>query len=103
MVIRPPSKLLRCCWHLKVFSCIYRSGMPIISIEDAVAESDFDIIIVGGGTSGLLVAVRIAESKRNFNVLVLEAGISHENDPLVDVPGFSFQSDTTSPDTFAQG
>ncbi|ESK83133.1 choline dehydrogenase [Moniliophthora roreri MCA 2997] len=61
--------------------------MPIISIEDAVAESDFDIIIVGGGTSGLLVAVRIAESKRNFNVLVLEAGISHENDPLVDVPG----------------
>ncbi|EEB90117.1 hypothetical protein MPER_11720 [Moniliophthora perniciosa FA553] len=40
--------------------------MPVISIEDAVAKSNFDIIVIGGGTSGLVLAVRIAELEEEF-------------------------------------
>lgn len=45
----------------------------------------FDYIIVGGGTSGLVVAARLSENP-DVKVLVLEAGDSHLNDPKINMP-----------------
>ncbi|KAG2025017.1 hypothetical protein GB937_003243 [Aspergillus fischeri] len=48
----------------------------------------FDLIIVGGDTSGLVVANRLAEDP-NTRVLVLEAGTNRLTDPRILVPGLA--------------
>lgn len=45
----------------------------------------FDYIIIGGGTSGLVLASRLTEDP-SVHVLVLEAGKSHIDDPRVNMP-----------------
>jgi hypothetical protein len=45
----------------------------------------FDFVIVGGGTSGLVMANRLTENPL-INVLVVEAGDNHINDPNVFTP-----------------
>lgn len=49
--------------------------------------SSYDFVVVGGGTSGLVVATRLSESSKN-RVLVLEAGTDHTEDPRVKTPIF---------------
>lgn len=49
---------------------------------------DADIVIIGGGTSGLVLANRLTENE-NIRVLVLEAGTDRLNDPRVMVPGLA--------------
>ncbi|KAG8159098.1 hypothetical protein KVR01_010759 [Diaporthe batatas] len=51
------------------------------------APASPDYIIIGGGTSGLVVASRLAEDP-NVQVLVLEAGKDLSADPRVNVPAF---------------
>ncbi|CAG8306625.1 unnamed protein product [Penicillium salamii] len=46
------------------------------------SDSNYDYIVVGGGTSGLVVANRLSEQD-NINVLVIEAGGSVYNNPNV--------------------
>ncbi|KAF9018250.1 alcohol oxidase [Hymenopellis radicata] len=62
--------------------------MPIISLEALLKhECPIDVLIIGGGTSGLTLAARLATGCPETTVAVLEAGVYHENDPLVDIPG----------------
>ena len=63
-------------------------GLALLPLAAAVphashnSDSKYDYIVVGGGTSGLVVANRLSE-KENINVLVIEAGGSVYNNPNV--------------------
>ncbi|KAK0652664.1 hypothetical protein B0T16DRAFT_387889 [Cercophora newfieldiana] len=50
-------------------------------------DQKFDYIVVGGGTAGLVVASRLTEDS-NIQVLVVEAGPDHRDNPLVLTPEF---------------
>ncbi|KAJ7698142.1 hypothetical protein B0H17DRAFT_927750, partial [Mycena rosella] len=49
------------------------------------ASQRFDFMIVGGGTAGLTVAVRLTEDP-NIRVGVIEAGQYRPGDPVIEVP-----------------
>ncbi|KAJ6085102.1 hypothetical protein N7499_004731 [Penicillium canescens] len=49
-------------------------------------NENFDFVIVGGGTAGLVIANRLTENP-NVRVLVLEAGTNRLTDPRINVPG----------------
>jgi len=48
----------------------------------------FDLIILGGGTAGSLLASRLSSST-NFRILVLESGQNYNSDPNVSCPGYA--------------
>lgn len=48
----------------------------------------YDYVVVGGGTSGLVVASRLTENP-NVHVLVLEAGANRLGDPRITTPGLA--------------
>lgn len=50
-----------------------------------MTPEEYDFIIIGGGTSGLVVARRLTEDP-NIQVLVLEAGADGRDDPRVKTP-----------------
>ncbi|ROV92776.1 hypothetical protein VMCG_09088 [Cytospora schulzeri] len=52
----------------------------------ASGNESFDFIIIGGGTSGLVLASRITEDPGLGRVLVVEAGEDQTQDPRVNVP-----------------
>ncbi|KAJ7503684.1 alcohol oxidase [Mycena galericulata] len=57
----------------------------IESTASAFSKESFDFIVVGGGTSGLVVATRLAENP-NIRVGVIEAGEYRPNDANINVP-----------------
>ncbi|RXW15191.1 hypothetical protein EST38_g10664 [Candolleomyces aberdarensis] len=59
--------------------------MPLLNTADEILNKSFDYIVVGAGTAGLTLASRLTEDEK-LNVLVLEAGESHYDDPNVDIP-----------------
>ncbi|KAJ5378233.1 uncharacterized protein N7496_005642 [Penicillium cataractarum] len=50
-----------------------------------IPKNEYDFVIVGGGTSGLVVAARLSEDP-TVRVCVVEAGTSRLGDPNVDMP-----------------
>lgn len=50
--------------------------------------ADYDIIIIGGGTAGLVLASRLSADE-HVSVLVLEAGKDKTQDPKVNIPGLA--------------
>lgn len=83
-------------------NCVYRSGLPTVTMRlqaflfllslSACSASTlgnrspsartYDYIVVGGGTTGLVVANRLTENA-NVSVLIIEAGSSAFNNPQV--------------------
>ncbi len=50
---------------------------------------NFDYIFIGGGTTGLPTAARLAELSPTLSILVLEAGKNVSSDPNTRIPGCS--------------
>lgn len=59
--------------------------------------SEFDVVIVGGGTAGLVLAARLSEDPKT-QVLVLEAGDDLTADPRINVPAMWPQLQGTDAD-----
>ncbi|KZT03819.1 GMC oxidoreductase [Laetiporus sulphureus 93-53] len=59
-------------------------------------QKEYDFVIVGGGTAGNALAVRLSEVS-NFSVLVIEAGPSNLDYPEIAVPFLEFSSVITNP------
>ncbi|KAJ6521102.1 aryl-alcohol oxidase [Mycena vulgaris] len=61
---------------ITLISCSTCLGKIYENVAD-LPRLEYDFVIVGGGTAGLVVANRLTENPR-FSVLVLEAGVSNE-------------------------
>lgn len=55
------------------------------STHSNLPATEYDFMVVEGGTSGLVVACRLSEDP-TIQVLVVEAGESHLKDPRVNIP-----------------
>ncbi|KAL5339807.1 GMC oxidoreductase [Aspergillus crustosus] len=58
------------------------------SAVEGLGSQSFDFNIIGGGTSGLVVANRLTEDP-SIRVLVLEAGSNRTQDPRIAIPGLA--------------
>lgn len=66
---------------------------PITDLSSAadLETSQFDFVIVGGGTAGLVVASRLTQNP-DIKVLVLEAGADRREDPRIKIQGLALST-----------
>ncbi|EED17137.1 choline dehydrogenase, putative [Talaromyces stipitatus ATCC 10500] len=62
--------------------------MTVAMSDNSTIPEEVDVVIAGGGTTGLVVATRLAKADSNMSILVLEHGPNTRNDPLVVNPAF---------------
>lgn len=60
-------------------------NLPALSSIDDFIKHEYDFLVVGGGTAGLVVAARLTENP-NIHVGVLEAGQALIGDPMIMMP-----------------
>ncbi|KAF9556694.1 alcohol oxidase [Agrocybe pediades] len=71
--------------------CDSQASIPSKQDIQTFLSKQYDYVIIGGGTAGVALGVRLAKNSQR-NVAILEAGIFHKNDPLVDIPGLNGQA-----------
>nr|V5NDL4.1 RecName: Full=Pyranose dehydrogenase; Short=PDH; AltName: Full=Pyranose:quinone oxidoreductase 1; Flags: Precursor [Agaricus campestris]AHA85313.1 pyranose dehydrogenase [Agaricus campestris] len=67
---------------------VARSAITYQHPDDLPGDVDYDFIVAGGGTAGLVVASRLGENSK-WNVLVIEAGPSNKDVFATRVPGLA--------------
>ncbi|CCM06045.1 uncharacterized protein FIBRA_08291 [Fibroporia radiculosa] len=82
-------------WALLAPSAYPAVHCAIYTDPSLLPQTEYDFVIVGAGIGGGVVASRLTEVS-DFSVLVIEAGISNENNVDVEIP---FYCPTLSPDT----
>lgn len=71
---------------------IDHNNLPALCSIDEFLEHEYDFIVVGGGTAGLVVAARLTENA-NIKVGVLEAGPANIGDPMIMMPARKYRID----------
>ncbi|KAG0140233.1 hypothetical protein CROQUDRAFT_674762 [Cronartium quercuum f. sp. fusiforme G11] len=89
------SKWSLCGFLVFSVACLFATSMQ--KEGKIVKEMDYDYVLIGGGTAGLVVASRLTENP-NITVLVLEAGDSGLNNTRISTPGFNGRNISTSID-----
>lgn len=72
--------------HLKM---VDPNNLRALCSIDEFLTHDYDFIVIGGGTAGLVVAARLTENA-NVNVGVLEAGPANIGDPMIMMPASTY-------------
>lgn len=60
-------------------------GVINVPTSSTLQASEYDYVVIGGGTAGSVVACRLAQTT-NARILVLEAGDNHLDDPRINIP-----------------
>ena len=74
--------------NVNVHCRVEQSGIDVNRVEGTPDSPTYDVVIIGGGTAGCVLASRLSENSE-LSICVLEAGDDHSDDERVYVPGLS--------------
>ncbi|KAF8993243.1 alcohol oxidase [Cyathus striatus] len=64
------------------------NDVPLVTTIDCFLETEFDFLVLGGGSAGTVVAARLAENPA-VKIGILEAGNFLPHDPVINTPGYA--------------